>query len=371
MYLISGGEMNHCHLKNKSAVKRLHSLLLAVFITACFLSCSCRGEKVDGKNEILLVTYNTQTFFDSTNAGTEFKEFRNSEWTDEMYRNRLKRLAGILASASGSGGNRIPEKPPFPGFISFQETFFSGKTDKKNFPEIIVLQEIENVEVLKDLCAFFPVQDIYSHIVFIPAGNGSAFSTAVLSVYPAERVTAHDFSNLDRLKDKPSLRPLTEIIFNTGRGKLALYAVHWKSKSGAKLQAGNQETRNEQEKVLYNRIRQLKKEKPEIPFIVCGDFNQQPEEFRLMDEYDSAWDYLPEQAGTYFFRGKWEKIDNIFVSDHFIKGLSGGKNYFFIVNNPCLLKRDGSPYGFKLYTGKGYSDHLPLAFRFVLPDTGG
>lgn len=340
---------------------------VSLFFAALLFPCCKNTENKAGLTgkEILAVTYNAQTFFDSVTAGTEFKEFRGSRWTDELYRKRLKRLAETLASVKTADKNRGKSSRNF--FTSLYEIFSYGNVSKKDFPDIIVLQEIENVEVIKDLCAFFPVQDIYSHIVFIPAGQGSAFSTAVLSVFPVEVAKAHDFSNSSRLKHKTPLRPLTEVVLNMGDSQLVLFAVHWKSKGGSKLPDGNRETRKEQENTLFCRIQRLENEKPGTPFIVCGDFNQQPAEFSLMNEYDSAWDFLPEQSGTYCFRGEWEKIDNFFVSEHFREDLSSGENYFYIADNPGLLKSDGSPSGFRIHTGQGYSDHLPLAFRFVLP----
>lgn len=348
---------------------RLLPLCAVASAAGCLLpSCAFDGGK-NREAEICVVSYNAQTFFDSVTTGAEFTEFRKEPWNEELYRERLKRLAEAVETSRTAGAPASSGKTCGAG--GAWRTAFQGFTGKSALPDVVVLQEIENAEVAADLCAFLPVQDFYRDIVFVPPGNGASFSTAVLSAIPVKRLTIHGTAlpPADRTVSSQtvsSLRPLLEIIIESDGGAFALFAVHWKSKGGTKAPDGNKSVRSRQERVLIQRIEKLEQENPGMPFIVCGDFNQQPEEFSRMGAFPCAWDYLPVSSGTYFFRGEWEKIDNFFVSAHFTPGLASGENRFHISNTPPLVNAAGEPRAFRLYTRSGYSDHLPLVFRFTM-----
>lgn len=338
----------------RSAFIRYIRVCASVLLSAALISCRPVPD-AGGDTEITLVTYNAQTFFDSVTEGSEFREFRKADWNEGLYRTRLERLAGTLSAAAAIPDTE--EKPAASGLTEFLQSLRRFAAAGRKLPDIAVLQEIENEEVLRDLTAFLPVPDFYPHILFVPAGKGSAFSTGILSVFPVASCTIHSIQD----KSGVSLRPAAEVLLETGSGPLVLFAVHWKSKSGNN---GSRGIRAAQEEVLAARIRVLQRMKPDVPFLVCGDFNQQPEEFTQLRSLRCAWDFLPAGAGTYFWRGNWEKIDNIFVSAHFTPGLESGANRFRIAGDGGLQDRDGAPYAFRIHTGQGFSDHLPLVFRF-------
>ncbi len=354
--------MKHCAFKASAAF----FAALAALSAALFASCALfSGGNETG--EIVVMTYNTQTFFDSVTSGTEFSEFKKKDWTEELYTARLERLAQVLSEAA---------VPPAEQMHPLLEALYSAMPKKGKPPSIAVLQEIENEDVLRDVISFLPEQDFYSHIAFIPAGKGGAFSTGILSVFPVESVKVHGLAGSRAAMESAgaeisasalsSLRPLAEVAFTTEKGPLVLFAVHWKSKGGSGSAEENRQIRLLQEELLAERIRLLERAEPNTPFIVCGDFNQQPEDFAIMGKYFSAWDFLPQEAGTYFWRGEREKIDNIFVSPLFKDSLEAGDSAFFVAEHDFLFGSDGEPAAFRIYTGRGYSDHLPLVFSFRL-----
>ena len=361
--------MKHCAFKARAASKpRPMCAAFAALFAAFFASCALFS---DGGNadEVVVMTYNTQTFFDSVTSGTEFAEFKKKDWTEDLYTARLERLAQVLSEAAAP-----PREPMHP----LVEALYSAMPKKGSPPSIAVLQEIENEDVLRDVVSFLPNQDFYSHLAFIPAGAKGAFSTGILSVFPIESVKVHalageriatDDAGADVAIPAPSLaslRPLAEVSFATDKGRLALFAVHWKSKGGSGNAEENRQIRLLQEELLAERIRLLEQNEPTTPFIVCGDFNQPPDDFALMQKYPCAWDFLPQEAGTYFWRGEREKIDNIIVSPLFKESIEAGRSAFFVAEHDFLFGSDGEPHAFRIYTGKGYSDHLPLVFAFRL-----
>ena len=339
---------------------------LLALSAALLASCALLGGGGE-KGEVVVMTYNTQTFFDHVTSGAEFSEFKKKDWTEELYTERLQRLAQVLSEAA---------VPPQEEAHPLLEAIRGAMPKKGNPPSIAVLQEIENEGVLRDVASFLPNQGFYSHIAFIPAGKKGAFSTGILSVFPIESVKVHALAG-GRPADGAlgaeiaasslaSLRPLAEVAFATGRGKLVVFAAHWKSKGGSGSAEENRRIRLLQEELLAERIRLLERDEPGAPFIVCGDFNQQPEDFAIMRRYPCAWDFLPREAGTYFWRGEREKIDNIFVSPQFKDSIESGESGFFVAEHGFLFGSDGEPAAFRIYTGKGYSDHLPLVFKFRL-----
>lgn len=363
---------------------RIYGLLpVALLVIITFLYCACTQcapvTERHAHTEITLVTYNTQTFFDAIEKGSEFKAFRGSKsrWTAEKYKTRLTRLQDTLFAA----GEKL-----------------NGQ--KQRLPDIAVLQEIENESVVQDLSKLLSRSEHYPYALCPPRSNG-AFTTVILSKYPIENFFIHELHTVY----KADLRPLLEAILNIGSEThpqlLTVFTVHWKSKSrGGHASAA---IRAMQEEQLAKKIQEHRAKKPHNPFIVCGDFNQQPEEFTLLHTFASCWDIdrYREKAeegaqpcGSYYFKGRWEKIDHIFYETHADAGSadsgteSTGKkssefddtpgtpahkstviqpDLFFVLYEPPLIENEnGVPVRYDVLTGKGYSDHLPLCFRFTV-----
>lgn len=329
-----------------------------------FLQCTRCTPLTDTqfKEPITLVTYNTQTFFDAIEDGSEFKEYKGSKsrWTEQKYRTRLERLKDTMFAA----GEKL-----------------TGKKDR--LPDIVVLQEVENSRVVEDFCKQLPSEENYPYAVCPPASK-DAFTTVILSKYPIEQYFLHRL----HIEQKVALRPLTEALLNTGSKDkprlLTVFSVHWKSKTGG---SGSAAIRAQQEAQLIRKITEHREKNPHIPFIVCGDFNQTLEEFNQLNDFPVCWGISSYRAetkegsqpdGSYYFKNSWEKIDHIFYESN-ADDYAGtetvpdtGTAYiqpllFFVLYEPPLIE-DGKPVRYNVLTGKGYSDHLPLGFRFEIRD---
>lgn len=329
-----------------------------------FLQCTRCTPLTDTqfKEPITLVTYNTQTFFDAIEDGSEFKEYKGSKsrWTEQKYRTRLERLKDTMFAA----GEKL-----------------TGKKDR--LPDIVVLQEVENSRVVEDFCKQLPSEENYPYAVCPPASK-DAFTTVILSKYPIEQYFLHRL----HIEQKVALRPLTEALLNTGSKDkprlLTVFSVHWKSKTGG---SGSAAIRAQQEAQLIRKITEHREKNPHIPFIVCGDFNQTLEEFNQLNDFPVCWGISSYRAeteegsqpdGSYYFKNSWEKIDHIFYEGN-ADDYTGtetvpdtGRAYiqpllFFVLYESPLIE-DGKPVRYNVLTGKGYSDHLPLGFRFEIRD---
>lgn len=345
-------------------VKRIWIVLVCSLISAVFFLQCTRCTPITDRDinpQISLVSYNTQTFFDAVEDGTEFQEFRGgkSRWSEQRYRIRLERLKTILFTA----GERL-----------------TGVKDR--LPDIAVLQEVESSRVIEDFCKQLPHKETYPYALCPSRPAKAAFTTVILSKFPIEHFRFHTLY----MQDQSALRPLVEAQLNVGSEKkprrLTLFAVHWKSKSGSGESAG---IRILQEQQLLQKIREHNARSPGIPVVICGDFNQPLEEFNGLNTFAVCWNtesYKTENRqsrqpdGSYYFKNRWEKIDHIFYYDktqreneHIntvqISTAAIEPVLFFVLYEPPLVQ-DGKPLRYNVVSGEGYSDHLPLGFRFKI-----
>ena len=283
----------------------LFPFFACIAVGVFFLQCTRCTPLTDRQfNEpVTLVTYNTQTFFDAVEDGTEFKEYKGSKsrWTAQKYKARLERLKGTMFTA----GEKL-----------------TGKKDR--LPDIVILQEVESNRVIEDFCKQLPSGENYPYAVCPPHSEKGAFSTVILSKYPVEHYVVHRLQT----EKKVSLRPLIEVVLNTGSKE-------------------------------FNQL---------SDFPVCWNVSS----YRTENEAGA------QPNGSYYFKNSWEKIDHIFyesgTSDYEVSENASdtGQAYiepllFFVLYEPPLIE-DGKPVRYNVLTGEGYSDHLPLGFRFEIHD---
>ena len=329
--------------------------LLITFFTSCdnqlvkdsaFRRAGKISENHGSKKNITLVCWNVETFFDAVTVGTEYQEFKNSErWNQEKYQKRLNKLCEVMTSLN---------------------------------PNIFVMEEIENEEVVQDIAnnlaaSSWDSKKNWQYVCFAKE-TGSAIGCAVFSRYELEKLLLHSLDIRTQSEAQPSSRPIMQLIVCVGSQEVNLFVNHWKSKSG-----GEEETeiwRDWQEMVLADNI------PDEMPLVICGDFNRSAEDFILTASHNSINNTLlrgsnksqetfspwfrsdgkfATEGGSYYYSGSWERIDNILVS--------GGVNVssFSPVTDPPLADEEGIPVSYKVFTGEGCSDHLPLKCVISIP----
>lgn len=325
------------------------SVVLSFFVFASCTRCSHligKAQVVSVGQPIYCVSYNTQTFFDAIEDGREFREFKGhkTKWTPELYKTRLLRLreAGEL-SVQMLGG------------------------PKNTMPDIFVMQEVESTRVIEDFAKLFSRAKGYDHAVFFPPTGKGSFSTAIFSKFPI--VDFEQFTLNDSRFETKSLRPLVKATVEIDTGRkceyVTIFAVHWKSKLGDDTDL----IRDAQEQQLLTQVQHTLAKTPDMHVLMCGDFNQTAEEFKtLPDTFNDAWQldfYTQKNAsvdGSYFYRGNWEQIDHLFLSESLYDNKGLEITDFSPVAITPLLKTNGQPNEFRLSNGAGYSDHLPLCW---------
>ena len=376
---VTTGMLRKAARKNMQSAK-IPILLFILMFCILFFGCGCSNIvdtssgalsfRKTSESELSIVSWNLQTFFDAADSGNEYEEFtgKKSKWTEEKYKARLEKLCTFMKATNA---------------------------------DIFCFMEVENAAVVQDIANTLQVgvSGMNWPYACFARESGSSLGCAVFSRYEPESLTIHSvdckaavqtevfsgFSAGDPLS-KPAMRPLMEVRFSfgaaqftgnsqiatttngyegiTGSGrKLALFVAHWKSKSGGAKES--EVWRNCQEAVLSGRIQSSLSDGYSV--VACGDFNRELSEFvysrsegcvDLRGSFStvsvkSPWFFAAEE-GSYFYDEAWSRIDHFFFT--------GGVECvsFTAMCDGDYVTSAGIPNSYDVWTGRGYSDHLPI-----------
>jgi len=312
--------------------------------------------------------WNVQTLYDGRDTGNEYAEFRETEgWSAEKYQARLTAISQAIQQMAGPA---------------------------KAAPCIIGFVEIENIGILEDLAGGSLSKNGYYWTAFANL-PGSSLGIGFLSRFPITDTRAHSIT----IGNDTAPRPVLEIRVEPRGEPLVFLLCHWKSKLGD--DNATEALRRSSARVVQRRLRELKE--TETPVIVMGDLNENHDEFYrrsgailsalLPDDPDAAAlafnkpdEYLvlsgekPPRArsftkdvpalytpwdtelkdGSYYFRGEWETIDHILLSDLLFNGTGWEYADCRVLNHAPFISSKGSPDSYVPRFGRGLSDHLPL-----------
>ncbi len=339
-----------------------------LLLTLCFFpSCLIPGGDSQGGG-LTILSWNVQNLFDDSLDGTEYDEYipSPSGWGERGMRIRMERFREVLDSIGGG------------------------------YPDILLLQEIENRRVLEILNKEY-LKGYYS---FVDAwtSQGSAISLGVLSRRPPRVVHLH----FPGKYQKQPLRPLVELHLSIGSESLVLFNNHWKSRRGG--QKATEGIRVLSAELLSRRIQELRRAGVRN-ILVAGDLNGSREDYgsgsiqsaqipveKLFDspyqyslyvsynrkdtriETNKVILYSPwknwDTPGSYFYQARWSKLDHFLVAQGLLDGVGLEYETSRVVNLPLLGNQGGTPAGWQSWSEEGYSDHFPLFLSLkVLPES--
>lgn len=250
-------------------------------------------------------------------------------------------------------------------------------------PHIVGLCEIENRKVLEDLV--YGTNLSKSGYAVIHEDSPDARGIDVALLYRKEFVEVIDYDyfvpdnwNRETFSSREVLHAVCKIADDT----IHVFMNHWPSRRGGVM--ASQDKREDLARALRGKVDSLAlRYGKDVKVILGGDFNLPGDDktFKtLTDEHNNVpvinLSLLASMKnGSYKYQGKWEIIDQIFVTQGLVNTNSGfhvAKDGFSIFAPDFMLVTDKTYFGVKplstwwgyRYQG-GFSDHLPVYIDLI------
>lgn len=318
---------------------------------------------LQGQQRFRVMAYNVENLFDTRRDtlkdDREFLPDALRRWTPARYWRKLDRVAAVIAA-----------------------------TGQDALPALVALCEVENDTVLVDLTRRSALRSAGYRYAMTDSPDRRGMDVALLyqpglfrliTAYPVRIASAAN-----------GYAPTRDLLYAKGRllsgDTLHVVVCHLPSKAGG-TRDGRQHRR-----LAMLRLRgvadSLFRDSPRVRLLVAGDFNATLAEralfHGLLEGDGNGWDAvrlcplesIPPVAlygqarGTYRYKGEWESLDHLFVSENLLDTAASVFTYRHsarIADFPFLLEPDETYGGYRVrrtYTGPaykgGYSDHLPL-----------
>jgi endonuclease/exonuclease/phosphatase family metal-dependent hydrolase len=353
-------------------------LALVLGVVGCFQPTPTGGERGAG-GDYLFCFWNTENFFDDKLNGWKNRpdeEF--DEWfarTPGVFQQKVKNLTEVLARLNEGKG-----------------------------PDILALAEVETEDAAQALMeslnrAIKPGTPPYKHVLMKDPHGGRHIATAIITRLP---VNGDRTQLLGR-----RLRILEGHIDSSGKD-LVVMATHWTSRVTEAPKKGAEEEgpatgREKYADLIYGRFKAMYRANPNVALLICGDFNDNPDdtsvtqhlhatgdrkkvlaggdEPALYDLFANVWQEKrgTKGAGTHRYGSHWFLFDQIVVSPGLINGSGGWQceiDTARIVEFPDRLSRKvkgekvpvafGTPRDRTPLESRGVSDHLPVTVRLMV-----
>lgn len=226
-------------------------------------------------------------------------------------------------------------------------------------PDIVCLNEVENDSVLTWLTSNSSLAAVGYKYVMTNSADVRGVDVALLySPYTFRLLTHHS------IRPKTS-SPTRDVLYVSGvtvtNDTLDVFVVHLPSKLNG---AVGEKNRNIVATTICNSIDSLNEVRRDAKVVVLGDFNDGPKSKVVRDNFFKMTNLMAhEKQGSYKYKGVWQCIDQILISDKLCSCVvSSGA-----LAHSVLLEEDLQYGGVKprrTYVGSryngGFSDHLPV-----------
>ena len=331
-----------------------------VMVLVVFLLTACTTSKNQTKREITVAFYNVENLFDLVNepgkSDGEFTPSGNKKWTSERYNKKIADLSLVLKSIN-------PD----------------------DLPEIIGLCEVENKQVLEDLVQHKNLAAGKYKVVHYESPDIRGIDCALI-YRPDEFKIKEHFPVPVLLPDNPDFKT-RDILYVKGKTRnneyFHVFVNHWPSRVGGIEQT--EPKRMEVAKILKSKIDSILYKSAKANIVVLGDMNDEPNDKSLVSVLGASapdntgsvlknlmFDPDMQGKGTYYYRGEWNMLDNIVVSESLLddNGFSCSDKTGHIFRQEWMEYKNNNglsipnrTYGGAKYFG-GISDHLPVYVKF-------
>ena len=296
--------------------------------------------------ELFSVFYNVENLFDTIdNPNTRDNEFlpkSEKKWDTYRYNYKLNQLDKVFSE-------------------------IIKKENENRLPDIIGLCEVENKLVIDDLLKTATFKNHTYKIIHKQSPDGRGIDCALL-VDEKFEVLNSDFIKINNPKENRATR---DIVFGKLKFKnqiINVFVNHWPSRWGG------QEASNYKRVFVAEVLRKyIDNNTSESDFnLIMGDFNDYPTNESLAEVLvkDDLVNLMSKSnvsgRGSYNYRGNWDWLDQIIVSQDDFKLISFGA---FEEDFMMYTNKKGEVYPNRSFGGNnwyaGFSDHLPVFLRFT------
>lgn len=297
---------------------------------------------------LAVMSYNCENFFDTRrtlgHADGDFLPGGRMRWTRERLERKVAQVAAAIDSAVGG----MP-------------------------PELVLLQEVETGAVLRQL-ALHPRMRRHGYAYLLaPSRDPRGISVALLYAPRAFRLVGwRHFGLADGYLRANGYAPTRDILHATGvvatGDTLDVFVVHLPSRLGA---GEGRAKRAELLRLLRASADSVAGVRAAANIVAGGDFNSAPRHLAPLRNL-----MVGLRGGSHKFRGRWEWLDQLLVSERMLRRGSGVAlvpRSVRRVELPSLMERDrayGESKPRRTYLGTHYhggsSDHLPVVAEFRL-----
>jgi endonuclease/exonuclease/phosphatase family metal-dependent hydrolase len=341
-----------------SALLRSLRLVLPLAALACPLAGCQPAAPPPAARDYLFCFWNAENFFDDVLDGEKREPDRAfDEWfagDKEAFALKLKNLTTVLAGMNDGRG-----------------------------PDILALAEVETERaaelLMESLNKATRGADPYKHIAFRDPKGGRHIATAVITRLPlvADRTQLHG-----------KRQRILESHIDVNDHDLVVLATHWTSRVSDEEGEGREHYAD----VIYGRFKAMYKANPKVDLLVCGDFNDNPDDPSVTEHLRATADLAKVKAGgdepylyglfselwerskgdktvgSHFYRGHAYIFDQIAVSPGLLdrRGWTCEVDTARIYNKHPFVDKKGHPIRFGTQRDKGErgaSDHLPVTVR--------
>ncbi len=335
-------------------------ILFCLFFTA---SASFAQKAIS--DTFYVAQWNIENLFDTKDDplinDSEFLPESNKNWTEERLTQKLNNLAKVINYLNNGIG-----------------------------PDLICLEEIENMDVLKHLAHRLKDKEY----ILVHRDSPDARGIDVAMLYNRALFDIVDLFMLKvELPTKYNTRDIMHAIFKVKmNGELIhVFGNHWPSRSGGREKS--EPNRFAAAEVLRKSVDSVLAKDANANIIALGDFNDEPTDlsltkylgainFECNKNYEGnnllnlGYKMTVNSEGSYLYYGEWDMIDQIIISKGLIneKGMEYICDSYHVVMPDFMIIKEGNRKGGALPTymgskfSEGYSDHFPVGAKFIIRD---
>lgn len=327
--------------------------VFVIFLLLTFRSTVSNGQDKDFA-QIRLMFYNVENLFDTADDSlTDDEEFLpggSRGWTGWRFKRKTESLYKTIMAAG-----------------------------EWNPPVIVAFCEVENRSVLETLVYRTGLSKFGYRIIHEDSPDRRGIDVCL--IYRSDRINLINslyWIPADSVQADFRSRSVLYSRFSVGNDTLHIMMNHWPSRRGGILATRN--LRGKIARMVRQKADSLFQRNNESKIIIAGDFNSIPgdPEMKVLTAgknmnctfINLSDDPSSEYKGTYKYKGIWQMIDQVLVSESILSspnGIYADSTSFKILRKSFLLVPDEKYTGLKpfstyagyIYQG-GFSDHLPV-----------